>query len=105
MISQLNEPGPASTSRYLRLARGLAWMAAAPGAAWAATALWFVPPGAAIGFILFCGVLTWVIRHRRWTPIGLIAATAVIFAGWLLTPARNDRTWTPDTAQMASGEI
>jgi hypothetical protein len=72
---------------------------------WAAVALWFAQPVVAIGFLVFCVVLVWCICRRGWSPIGLLAATAVVVAWWLAIPARNDRAWAPDVAETAWAEI
>jgi hypothetical protein len=44
-------------------------------------------------------------RRWRWSPAGLVIATALVAARWTILPARNDRVWTPDTAENAWAEI
>lgn len=85
--------------------RGLGWLGTLPGIVWAAAALWFAQPVAAIGFLVFCGVLAWRTRRRWWASIGLLAATAGVIAWWLAIPARNDRAWEPDVAMAPWAEI
>jgi Domain of unknown function (DUF4105) len=79
---------------------------------WGALALYFSAPGSAtaravvgVVFVVAMGTLIVWVRPRRlgWPLAGALFAAVLVW--WLLIPARNDRDWQPDLAQLAWAEV
>ena len=102
--------------KHFRGARLAAWVLAAivTGLAviWGALALYFSAPGSATAravtsmvFVAAMATLVVWVRPRRlgWPLAGALFAAVLVW--WLLIPARNDRDWQPDLAQLAWAEV
>lgn len=102
--------------KHFRGARLGGWVLAAlvTGLAviWGALALYFSAPGSATAraviamlFVAAMGTLIVWVRPRRfgWPLAGALFAAVLVW--WLLIPARNDRDWQPDLAQLAWAEV
>lgn len=83
------------------LLRLLSWLVLTVAGLWAAAALAIDGPGK-IGAIIFLVAGLVLLRWGRWPVVGLIVAVIV---WWECIPARNDRDWLPDVAQLATADF
>jgi hypothetical protein len=80
------------------------WMVAAPALAWVLAAWYFTAPLAVLVVLALLVGAAW--RFRRRGALRAVWAIAVVAAlGWLLRPARADRAWAADVAEIVSAEI
>ncbi len=96
-----------------RIVAGAALGVMALGAVtWGAAALWFDGPAArplagslAAAFVIGQVALVVAVRPRRRAAGAGAALFAVVLAWWLAIPARNDRPWLPDVAELPRGDV
>jgi hypothetical protein len=76
---------------------------------WACLALWLDAPGPswlrASLAVLFGALAVAAIVAGRRARLAFLAAFALVLAGWLSLPPRQDRPWLPDVARPAYAEI
>jgi hypothetical protein len=90
---------------FPRSLRVFGWLVGVPAFIWACAALWVVNPVAAAIYGVTCLTMIGWLRRRAWPKAAVLILTAAIAIGWFSLPARNDRAWTPDTAETAWAEI
>ncbi|MEI6085736.1 MAG: DUF4105 domain-containing protein [Verrucomicrobiota bacterium] len=79
---------------------------------WSAAALWIDGPTSrklagvlAVGFIVGSGVVLYSFERFRNGVLAVLGLVAVVMAWWFSIPARNDRNWQPNVAQLATADI
>lgn len=80
------------------------WVVSAPAFAWILAAWYFTAPAVALAVLILGVGVVWRFRSRRALRT-VLAIAAVAALGWLIRPARDDRTWAADVAEMATAEI